>query len=188
MDDYKKYSLEQLDNWIHDAISCSEATPQEIYDTIQKAVQEEYYAYKHRTSQAYELLALLNGNTTMDAKGNQVPCDNNSRGAWDDYWECGNPPMRVNSEGELWIPDHFNTKKDKVKKWLLPVEVDGLTGDCFVNLPDDLLEAAGMKEGDQISWIDNGDGSFSFRKFKTHDEMIADGWTMTADGFWIKED
>ena len=174
MDDYKKYSLEQLDNWIHDAISCSEATPQEIYDTIKKAVQEEYYAYKHRTSQAYELLALLNGNgeghLTCDRDDPSPEC----KGAWDDFWEYGDPPMRVNSEGEVWIPDYV-TKKDKVKKWLLPVEVDGLSGECFVNLPDDLLEAAGMREGDQITWIDNGDGSFSFSKIKTHDEMIADG-------------
>ncbi len=29
--DYKKYSLEQLENWIHNAVSCSEASPQEIY-------------------------------------------------------------------------------------------------------------------------------------------------------------
>lgn len=189
MDDYKKYSLEQLDNWIHDAISCSEATPQEIYDTIRKAVEEEYYAYKHRTGQAYELLALLNGNTAIDPKGNQVPltCDKDDpslecKGAWNDFWEENYYP----EEYALREAEYYN-KNDKVKKWALPVEVDGLTGDCFVNLPDDLLEAAGMKEGDQISWIDNGDGSFSFRKFKTHDEMIADGWTMTADGFWIKE-
>ena len=196
MDDYKKYSLEQLDNWIHDAISCSEATPQEIYDTIHKAVQEEYYAYKHRTSQAYKLLALLNGNgkghiTAVDPKGNEVPvdtllcCDKDDpspecTNAWNKFWQ------NDSVEYDLREAEYYN-KNDKVKKWSLPVEVDELSGECYVNLPDDLLEAAGMKEGDQITWIDNGDGSFSFKKFKTHDEMIADSWTMTADGFWIKE-
>ncbi len=58
--DYKKYSLEQLSNWVHDAMSASEATPQEIYDVIVGVVKENYYTYKHQTSQAYELLALLN--------------------------------------------------------------------------------------------------------------------------------
>lgn len=29
--------------------------------------------------------------------------------------------------------------------------------------------------------------SVKFQEKKTYDEMIADGCTMTADGFWIKE-
>ena len=32
--DYKKYSLENLEKWIEDAINSSEASPQEIYDVI----------------------------------------------------------------------------------------------------------------------------------------------------------
>jgi hypothetical protein len=54
--------------------------------------------------------------------------------------------------------------KDKVTKWVLPTQVDGLTGDVFVNFPDDLLEAANLKEGDQIEWIDNNDGSYTLKK------------------------
>ena len=60
--DYKKYSLEQLDNWMHDAMSSGGASPQEIYDVIKGVVEENYYTYKYQASQAYELLALLNGN------------------------------------------------------------------------------------------------------------------------------
>jgi len=39
-----------------------------------------------------------------------------------------------------------------------------LTGECYINLPDDLLERAGLKEGDQVEWIDRKDGSFEMRK------------------------
>jgi hypothetical protein len=60
--DYKKYSLEHLENWLYDAMSCGGASPQEIYDVIVNVVKENYYTYKNQTSQAYELLALLNGN------------------------------------------------------------------------------------------------------------------------------
>jgi hypothetical protein len=60
--DYKKYSLEQLSNWLHDALSGGEATPAEVYSTIKKVVEEQYYHHKHNAGQAYELLALLNGN------------------------------------------------------------------------------------------------------------------------------
>ena len=59
---YKKYSLENLENWMHDAMSAGEATPQEIYDVIVDVVKDNYYTYKKQASEAYELLALLNGN------------------------------------------------------------------------------------------------------------------------------
>jgi antitoxin component of MazEF toxin-antitoxin module len=85
-------------------------------------------------------------------------------------------------------------KQDKVKKWVLPVQEienkdDGET-EYFINLPDDLLEAADLKEGDSVEYLDRGDGSYILKKIENHmtyDEMIAEGWTMTADGFWIKE-
>ena len=85
-------------------------------------------------------------------------------------------------------------KQDKVVKWQLPVEEenDVITGEkeYFITFPDDLLEAANLKQGDDVEWVDRNDGSFLLRKTtqpKTYDETIAAGWTMTADGFWIKE-
>ena len=60
-----------------------------------------------------------------------------------------------------------------------------------------------MEEGDTVEWVDQGDGSYLLKKVdktpswvegnelskhKTYDEMIADGWEMTDDGFWVKED
>jgi hypothetical protein len=59
---YKKYSLERLEEWMHDAISSAEASPQEIYDVIKRVVEEQYYYHKHHTGRCYDLLALLNGN------------------------------------------------------------------------------------------------------------------------------
>jgi hypothetical protein len=134
--DYKKYSLEKLETWVHDAVS-GDASPQEIYDVIKGVVDEQYHYYKHHTGRCYELLALLNGNGKDHIKG------------WD-AWE------------ENYYPEEY--KKDKVTKWQLPVQLDGLTGDCYVNFPDDLLEAANLKEGDKVEWIDNGDGSYLLRK------------------------
>ena len=45
--DYKKYSLENLEKWMSDALVSSEATPQEIYDVIKRVVEEEYHYFKH---------------------------------------------------------------------------------------------------------------------------------------------
>jgi bifunctional DNA-binding transcriptional regulator/antitoxin component of YhaV-PrlF toxin-antitoxin module len=177
MTDYKKYSLKQLKNFLYDAMGAAEATPQEIYDVIKGVVEDNYYTYKHQTSQAYELLALLNGN---------------GKGHIKDYDDCMHPWGHSDMEALQYTEEEMNAMcdaakaKDKVKKWVLPVDNDGV-----VLFPDDLLEAANLKEGDLIDWVDNGDGSFLLKKFErktnTYDDMIAAGYTMTDDGFWIKE-
>jgi hypothetical protein len=85
-------------------------------------------------------------------------------------------------------------KQDKVVKWQLPVEegTDCITGEqeYYITFPDDLLEAANLSPGDDVEWVDRNDGSFLLRKTtqpKTYTEMVVAGYTMTADGFWIKE-
>ena len=85
-------------------------------------------------------------------------------------------------------------KQDKVIRWQLPVEegTDCITGEqeYFITFPDDLLEAANLSPGDDVEWVDRNDGSFLLRKTtqpKTYDQMVAAGYTMTAEGFWITE-
>jgi len=67
--------------------------------------------------------------------------------------------------GYEWTP---LTEKDEVKKWRLSVEEvengDTMETEYFVTFPNDLLEAANLKEGDSIEWIDRGDGSYELRK------------------------
>ena len=101
------------------------------------------------------------------------------------YYEYDrNDPNRLKCEGG-WVyesPDggktvtrrkvgsteKFVVKEDKVKKWVLPVEEirDEDTGEdeYCVTFPDDLLEAANLKEGDEIEWVEKGDGSYLLRK------------------------
>jgi hypothetical protein len=134
-----------LEEWIYDAISSAEASPQEIYDVIKRVVEEQYYHHKYHTGRCYDLLALLNGN----GKGH-LSCDRNdsspeSQGAWDDFWENA-------------------VKEDKVVKWILPIEVDGPSAEYYITLPDDLQDAANIHEGDTIEWIDLNNGSFEMRK------------------------
>ena len=227
--DYKKYSLDKLEEWMHDSMSAAEATPQEIYDVIKGVVEENYYYHKNQTSQAYELLALLNGNgnghLTCDKDDQSPEC----KGAWNNFWEENYYPEEykgstVSSLGDDCMPPWgysdleylSKNKEDKVKRWVLPVQQECAIdndGEYFVNFPDDLLAAANLKEGDQIEWVDQGNGSFllkkswsdpyqdemlaagyekvdgvwTLKKVQTYDEMIAAGYTMTDDGFWIKE-
>ena len=156
--DYKKYSLENLSNWIYDAMSCGEATPQEIYDVIIEVVKDNYYTYKKQASEAYELLALLNGN------GQSYEDVIKEK----EYYE---PSMPSWGHSDMEYLVHNPPKTDMVNRWVLPVELDGLTGECYIQFPDDLLERAGLQEGSMVHWIDRGDGSFEIRKVTKTLEM-----------------
>ena len=264
--DYKKYSLENLEKWVEDALNSAEASPQEIYDCIRKVVEDNYYYYKNSTSRCYELLCLLNGNgkghipayDEYVEKKDKLTCDKDDqseecKNAWTSFWEenyypeeykgstasgvddilsyshsdmeyglandtltrdrISNFPGEQYSEEELnamcdkaesdqekqkcreynlreaeyydkrarldrsynemiadgywmtddgfWMPPE---KKDKVVKWQLPVEIDGMSGEYYVNFPDDLMEAADIKENDMVEWVDQGNGSYFLRK------------------------
>jgi hypothetical protein len=189
--DYKKYSLKQLKEWVDNAVLSSEATPQEIYDVIKETVDENYYYFKHHTSRCYELLALLNGNGAghieayddyvkevlsereyyegkddgmrpwghsdleYQIANESLSCDKDDtspecKGAWNDFWE------------ENYYPEEY--EKGKVKKWQLPIELDGLGGDLYITLPDDLLEQVGWKEGDTVEYVPSENGFYVMRK------------------------
>ena len=144
--DYKKYSLQKLEEWMHDAISTSKATPQEIYDVIKNVVDENYHMHKLHASRCYELLALLNGN----GKGH-LSCDKDDpspecKKSWNDFWENDTMPPWVHGD----------------------------------------MEALQYTEKELNAMCDHAQKQEANRQM-TYDEAIAAGWTMTADGFWIRE-
>ncbi len=189
--DYKEYSLNKLEEWLHDCLGAAEASPQEIYNKIKEVVQEEYYYYKNGASRTNELLQLLNGTVQfhIDPGGNKVECAigdtseycNNS---WNNFWEEYYYPE------ELPVaPSATQRDMDKVTKWQLPVEKDAVSEEYYVSFPDDLLEAANLKEGDKVEWVEQKDGSYLMKKVelspswvegnnlaknKTYNEMIAE--------------
>lgn len=97
--------------------------------------------------------------------------------------------VKLNPEEIRW--EYEMPKKEENKKWIIPIEVDGPSGEYYIVFPDDLLEAANIQENDVVEWEDNGDGSYLLKKVEkktlNHDEAIKEGWSMTDDGFWIKE-
>lgn len=52
----------------------------------------------------------------------------------------------------------------KLKSWTVNVEEDPESGDAILTFPPELLEQAGWKEGDDIVWTDNKDGTWSLTK------------------------
>jgi bifunctional DNA-binding transcriptional regulator/antitoxin component of YhaV-PrlF toxin-antitoxin module len=51
-----------------------------------------------------------------------------------------------------------------LKSWTLNLEEDPETDDLILTFPPELLEQAGWKEGDELIWKDNQDGSWSLTK------------------------
>ena len=192
--DYKKYSLENLEKWMSDALLSSEATPREIYDVIRGVVHEEYHYFKHQTGRCYELLALLNSNgehiaNKYEERLNSIlaereyyegvnqdkilSCDKDDpspecQKSWNDFWE--EVDEKHSREYNLREVEYYNkcaeldAKQDKVVKWQLPIEIDGASGEYYIQFPDDLMEAANIKENDTVEWVDRGDGSYLLRK------------------------
>jgi len=166
MTDYKKYALGQLENFLYDAMS-AEATPQEIYDTIRDVVQDNLNVYTKSADQARELLSLLNGHRPVDFGGWEIELQYTDK-ELDEMCAAAELEQDLRNVGGFLKQDRDsnfpgeNTVKDKVKKWVLPVEEEG--DDCVITFPDDLLEAANLKEGDQIEWIPQDNGSYLLKK------------------------
>ena len=145
MTDYKKYALGQVENFLYDAMS-AEASPQEIYDTIRNVVQDNLNVYTKSADQARQLLNLLNGVKTLDLN-------------LEDLVNLQYTDEELNAMCDKAASDQLFPKKDKVTKWIIPVD-----DDYNITFPEDLLEQTGWKEGDTLQWIDQGDGSFKMIK------------------------
>jgi hypothetical protein len=128
--------------------------------------------------------------------------------SWYSFWD--DPKYSVDPKGNVidintqYTEEELNAMCDKAaldeekcrehknsKHWVLPVEQFAGSDEYLISFPEDLLKAANLKEGDEVEWVDNGDGSFMLKKIEkltlSYNEAIAQGWTMTGDGFWIKE-
>ena len=52
----------------------------------------------------------------------------------------------------------------KPKTWIVEVSMDGLTGDAFLPIPDEVMDLVEWNLYDELEWIDNKDGSWIIRK------------------------
>ena len=89
---YKKYSLQHLDEWIHDALNCEEITPEEIYNTILSVVDESIEYHKTQLTKSIDLLSLLKGQRPVDFDSSVSTATEKD---WEDFWE---PTKEVSKE------------------------------------------------------------------------------------------
>jgi hypothetical protein len=144
---YKKYSLEQLDNWVNDALNCEDLTPQDIYDTVVKCVDESVEYHKKYLTKSIDLLSLLKGHRLVDF--------NESYDGWD-YTATGEKFSQYTEEEMDAMCERAATENDKEK-----------------------CREYNLREAEYYDKRAKLDASYA--------QMIADGYQMTDDGFWIKE-
>lgn len=60
-----------------------------------------------------------------------------------------------------------------MNKRVIKLIEDEKTGDLILPIPDDMLEAAGFSIGDEVNWIDRGDGTWAIvKKPKSETEFV----------------
>ena len=104
---YKKYSLEQLDNWVNDAVNCEDLTPQDIYDTIVNVVDESVEYHKKYLTKSIELLSLLKGHREVDF-GDEGNITLGGTSDWNDFWE------------ENYYPEEYEKSKEPTVEDIMP--------------------------------------------------------------------
>lgn len=191
--DYKTYSLNKLQEWVHDAISSGDVSATEVYNAITSVVEEQIDYHTQNLSNLRELHSLLNGrndkeqyDTVMREKEYYEPtmplwghsdmealryteeelnamCDAAEKKEHLNYKDAITAGWTMTDDG-FWTPPQ---KENKANKWVLPVElsyVDGEEEHYLLNLPDDLLDSVGWKEGDQLEWVSQNDNSYILKK------------------------
>ena len=55
---------------------------------------------------------------------------------------------------------------DAKKSWTVIIEEDVETGDTILPFPQDMLDEVGWNPGDNLKWVDRGDGTWEIRKIE----------------------
>jgi hypothetical protein len=161
---YKKYTLENLSTWIHDVIYCDQITADEIFDEIVKIVKEECEVHEKYIAKCKKLLNFLQheNEIDVDAAGNYIMfnddnmTNNLSCSLFDDFIVSD-----INYSKNMW--EDFIMPETSNDTFTVPVEVDGPSGECYITIPDELLEKLSWKEGDELEFIHNNE-SFIIKK------------------------
>jgi len=184
---YKKYSLEQLDNWVHDALNCEDLTPQDIYNTIVKCVDDSVEYHKKQLTKGIELLSLLKGHRPVD----YIDFDVDDKD-WENFWEETYYPeeRKQYTEEEMdAMCERAATEndKDKCREYNLR-EAEYYNKRAELDAIAEQVKAEGGYEWTPETQKENKNKYYwNDGRNRSYDEMIADGWQMSDDGFWIKE-
>jgi N-acetylglucosamine kinase-like BadF-type ATPase len=82
----------------------------------------------------------------------------------EDYTNCHKRQYENALELQSLMKGHRPSVSFEREVWESKVEEDIITGEQWITFPPELMEKLGWKEGDDLEWIDNYDGTFTIRK------------------------
>lgn len=131
--------------------------------------EENYYPEEYNSRLSEEIEAIRQAGGYEWTPNPEVSRNDPTRLKYEDGWVYESPDGgKTVTKRKVGSTEKIVVKQDKVKKWVLPVEEvkDEDTDENIycVSFPDDLLEAADLKEGDFVEWVDLGDGSYRLEK------------------------
>lgn len=63
---------------------------------------------------------------------------------------------------------------DGLKSWTVELVEDEVTKELILPLNEEVLASVGWKEGDQVEWIDQGDGSWALRRVEEKEWVMVE--------------
>ena len=82
----------------------------------------------------------------------------------EDYTNCHKKQYENALELQNLMKGHRPSVSFEREVWESRVEEDIITGEQWITFPPELMKKLGWKEGDELEWIDNYNGTFTIRK------------------------
>ena len=82
----------------------------------------------------------------------------------EDYTNCYKKQYENALELQNLMKGHRPSVSFEREVWESRVEEDIITGEQWITFPPELMKKLGWKEGDELEWIDNYNGTFTIRK------------------------
>lgn len=111
--------------------------------------------------------------TNQSQETDSLRVSENDDGSFQVEWDVNDPMwMFLNEMTPEQVNEWFNEALERgLERYeqnpyssTIPVEEDPITGEFYITIPPEIVKVLGLKEGDKITWIDNCDGSFTFKK------------------------
>lgn len=82
----------------------------------------------------------------------------------DDHVNCYKKQYENSLELQHLLMGHRSVDFTEKEIWESRVEEDIITGEQWITFPPELMKKLGWKDGDEIEWEDNYNGTFTIRK------------------------
>lgn len=111
--------------------------------------------------------------TNQSQETDSLKISENEDGSFKVEWDPQDPMWAflnhmTEEEAEEWFNQALERGLERYKEnpysSTIPVEEDPITGEFYITIPPEIVKVLNLKEGDNITWIDNCDGTFRIKK------------------------